>query len=348
MKIVFFIGSMHNGGAERVISILANHYAEKGCDVDIALLLDGKIGYDIDKRVKTVELFCSDGSYAKNIIPWLCKIRSYIKKSKPDRIISFIGRINVLVLAACTGLKIPITVSERSNPQYDGRSKTMLGICGHFYKKAKNVIFQTKFQASCFPGIAPKNGIVLPNPVRVNAQKKENDAISIVTAGRLNPLKNHEMLINSFADVCKRFPDATLTIYGEGRLRQKLTEHIGNMGLEKNVFLPGNVSDLHERIASATMFVMTSEYEGLSNALVEAMMIGLPCITTDYDGADEVISDGVDGLIVKRGDTEQLTNAMLTLLNDEGLRNSLSENAVKTSEKYRYEAVLKRWDEVIE
>jgi len=348
MKISFFIGSLRRSGAERVISILANHYASKGWDVEIALLLDMTVGYELDERIKVVNLNVGKGSYLKRMPLWLNKIRSYVKTSKPDRVVSFIGRINVLVLNALRGLKVPVIVSERNDPKHDGRGSFMLWLCNESYKKASAIVHQTKYEESCFsPKLAPKSHIV-PNPVSVNADLKEPSGRRVVTAGRLLPQKNHAMLIDAVGKVKEDFPDVKLDIYGGGSLMDELTQKVKKMNLEDTVTLHGGVSDLHEKIADASVFAMTSEFEGLSNALLEAMTLGLVCISTDYPGADEVIAHNENGILVPCGDDEKLAEELKRIFSDKDLEQKLRNSAKEASEKYTLKEVIKKWEAVIE
>ncbi len=350
MKISFFIGSMAGGGAERVISILANHYSEKGWDVDIALLLKNEVGYKLNENINIVDLSGKSQSYIKNAIKWVFDIRKYLKKRKPERIVSFIGRINALVLMSTFGIKIPVIVSERNDPKHDGRGNFMLKLCNISYgfKHCKAIVHQTKYEESCFDSsLAPKS-YVIPNPIEVKTEKGVSQKGRIVTAGRLGPQKRHTMLINAITQLNDEFPEIKADIYGDGELKNSLQELIDNNNMSDRITLRGNVSDLHNQISTADIFVMTSDFEGLSNALLEAMMLGLPCISTDYPGADEVINDGVNGLLVPMGDEEKLAQAIKRVLNDDELRENLSKQALLTSENYKKDIVLKLWENVIE
>lgn len=346
MKITFFIGGMHRGGAERVISILANHYASKGWDVDIVALLYSGVDYELDNRVRIVEIIHS-GSYIKGLRKWLKQIRRYVKREKPDRVVSFIGRINVLIRIALIGLNVPIIASERNDPRQDGRGKLMLWLCNQCYKHVSAVVFQNKYERSCFSKKIETKSHIIPNPVHVACSQQEPIGCRIVTAGRLLPQKNHKMLIEAFSIVQKHKTQATLEIYGDGILHDELQNQINELGLSNSVTLCGNVSDLHERIATAAVFVMTSEYEGQSNALLEAMMLGLPCISTDYPGVEEIITNGDNGLIVPRGDSTRLSEAIIQLIDDQNLNKSIRINSIRTANAFKKETVLTLWEKVI-
>lgn len=349
MKIVFFIGSMGRGGAERVISILANHYAKKNWQVEIILLLDNLVKYELDDKIKIVDLSLK-GSYLKNLFYWIFYIRRYIKEKKPDRIVSFIGRINYLVLTASIGMKIPIIVSERNDPKHDGRNKFLQFYGNICYRLAKAIVFQTNYEKLCFDKVLYEKSFIIANPVEISCSPVKNfsDNLEIVTAGRLRSQKNHEMLIKAFNIVNKKFPSLKLKIYGEGHLKNKLQSLIENYNLSDKIKLCGNVSDLHERISNSTIFILTSNYEGLSNSLIEAMMLGLPCITTDYSGANEIIKNNFNGIIVPKNDVLFLANQIIFLLENKNLRKKLSKNGLEIAKNYKKEIILKEWEKIIE
>ena len=349
MKITFFIGHMGFGGAERVISLLANDYCRRGWETEIVMLLSSDLAQKLEPGVRLIDLSFGGGSYAKRAPAWLKEIRRYLKKEKPDCVVSFIGRINALVLLAGLGLKMPIVVSERNDPRHDGRGKGMLMLCDRLYRTARAVVFQTKAEMECFSDAVKDRGVIIPNPVSVEGvSRREPEGFPVVTAGRLAAQKNHKMLMNAMEILRREIPEAKCTIYGEGELRQELERYVREKGLENTVFLPGHALDIHEKIADASVFVLTSEYEGLPNALIEAMMLGIPCITTDYPGSEEVMEDGVTGLIVPRGDAEALARKLIALALNRELGEALGEKARQEAEKYRTENVIARWQNVIE
>ena len=347
MKISFVIGSLNRGGAERVISILANHYVEKGWEVDIILLLENCVEYELDRRVRIVD-FTKDGKYIFSLTYWLKKLRLYFKQEKPDRIVSFVGRINVLVLTAKFGIKIKTIISERNDPKHDGRGKILLLYTNFIYKTADAIVFQTKYEQSCFNKSLHVISHIIPNPVSVNCLQHNIKKGKIVTVGRLAYQKNQKMIIEAISRLKDEAPNIELYIYGEGALRETLEQCIKEFGVENRVYLPGNIPDLHEKISDADMFVLSSNYEGLSNALIEAMMIGLPCITTDYPGASELIQDGVNGLVVSCGKVDEMVAAIRMLILDDVARCLFARNAKSSSRQYEFSSVLTQWDAVIE
>ena len=348
MKISFFIGGMRRGGAERVISILANDYCARGWDVDIVLLLQNAVEYDLDSRIRIVSITKKSGSYLKNAPRWLGGIRKYLKERKPDQVVSFVGRINALVLTASWGLKIPVLVSERNDPKQDGRGAFMQWYCNRIYHCAKAIVYQNEHEKSCFSKSLEQKGCIIPNPVSVAAEKA-GSSMTVATAGRLIEQKNQKVLVSAMAQVHKAYPDVKCRIYGEGNLREPLQTQINELGLQDVVTLEGNVKDIHARLSQCGIFALTSNFEGLSNALIEAMQVGLACITTDYPGARELITDGENGLVVPMNDADTLAKAIIKLIeNNNRCADTLAKQGQTFAARFNAETVLAQWHTVIE
>lgn len=353
MHIVFFIGNLKSGGGEKVLSMLANYYVEQGNSVDIALLLSNevdKIHFGLSDKIKIVDLSPqSNKNYWINVIAWLSKIRIYIKETKPDAVISFFGRINALVLTALHGLKIPIIISERNDPKNDRRGRFMYYYCRWIYKKASAIVFQTSYQQSCFPPEYGMKSYIIPNPINILPQPNVSETEGlVVTAGRLNSQKNHKMLIDAMSIVHMNNPNIQCIIYGEGELRTELQEIIESEKLTEVVRLEGMKSNVLDYVAKAPVFVMSSDREGLSNALMEAMMLGKVCISTDYPGVEDLIEDGKTGFIVPRGDAESMASKILEVLSDNNGHNYVIRN--KSREKilgYDASNILEKWNNVL-
>ena len=161
------------------------------------------------------------------------------------------------------------------------------------------------------------------------------------------PQKDQALLIEAFAELRADFPDVSLTIYGEGPSRPGLEQLVREKKLEERVFLPGNEPEVFERIADAQVFALSSRYEGMPNALIEAMCLGLPAVSTRVSGAVDLIREGENGLLTDVGSKEQLTEALRRLLGDAALRRRLAENAVALNETLQADAILDQWTEVI-
>lgn len=347
-RIVFLIGSMGRGGAERVISILANSYAEKGWVVNILTLLDDNNDYELNTSVNVIPICDVGKSRIRQLPKWIYGIRRYIIENKPDRIVSFIACINIITLLSCVGLHKRIVISERNDPNADGRS-TVVRLATHLlYPLSDYVVFQTKWAQSCFSEKIQKKSVIISNPINVTVKATNNKMKKIVAVGRLLEQKNHVMLISAFKKVHDDYPDYKLYIYGEGNLRDTLTKQIRELELTEAVFLPGNVSNIHEKIADAEIFVLSSNYEGLSNALLEAMMIGLPCISTDCAGSNEVIQNRKNGIIVPIGSEKELIKAIKSLISDYDTRSKISQGALNTSKDFNMDIIVQKWQKIIE
>lgn len=347
-RIAFILGSMKRGGAERVVSILSNHYSRKGWKVDILLLLSNECEYNLEQNIRIIPLANEGNTRIRQIPKWLYGIRSYLRKYKPDTVLSFAARINIIASIANIGIKNNFVVSERNDPLLDGRSIFVRILTNLIYPFTDKVIFQTKKAQSYFNRRTIENSVVIYNPVEVGDRATYVASKKIVAVGRLEEQKNHKLLISAFKNIHTLFPEYKLYIYGEGTLRQSLEEMIIKLGLRDAVLLPGNIRDVHKKMSDAEMFVLSSNYEGLSNALLEAMMMGLPCISTNCLGSNEIIIDGENGLLVPLNDVNELTSAMKRLILKRNFAIMLGKKAKHTSEKFKSTNVIKEWEQVLE
>lgn len=347
-NIMFVLGSLGRGGAERVISILANEYANNGWNVSICMLLNGRVGYDLNDTIELVDMSGNTESRIKRLPFWISSIRKYVKTKHPTVIVSFAARINIISIISCLGLHKKIVVSERNDPKYDGRGIVTSVLTRLLYPRAFAVVFQTKRVMSYFNEKIQKKSIIIPNPIKVTAfvDKVQNE--KIVSVGSLKPQKNHLLLLDAFEKVIIKYPQMTLTIYGEGECRKELEAYIKKEHLEKKVFLPGEKANVHEEIKDASMFVLSSDYEGLSNALLEAMMMGIPCISTNCAGSDEYIENEVNGLLTPVGNSDGLASAMIKYIENESLRKQCGMNARKVIDRVGVDNTLYQWHKIID
>ncbi|MEG0034730.1 glycosyltransferase [Anaerorhabdus sp.] len=339
-RIAFILGSMGQGGAEKVISVLSRDYAGLGWDTDIIVLLDNRVSYDLHPNTRIIDFSGNTPSRIKRLPIWVKKLNSYVKTNRPDILLSFTARINIITFFACRKDVKKLYVSERNDPRYDGRSKLVDIFTKILYPRTNGVIFQTEYVKSYFSKI--KNSCVIPNPIYIETKASKKRENRIVSVGSLKNQKNHKLLIESFMEIKDEFPEYTLTIYGEGALRNDLEYQIEKNNLTGRVFLPGGKKNVHEYISDAKLFVLSSTYEGLSNALLEALAMGIACISTDCAGASEYI-DGMNGMVVPIKDKIELSNAIRKMLNDDNYRKMCEKNAIITSFKFDYNQVLNKW-----
>jgi len=330
-----------------VISIIANRCAQDKWDVSILMLLTNRCEYPLNSAIKLIDLTGKSGSRMKKAPYWIRELRERMRLEKPDVVVSFVARINLLTLFAARGLHQRVIISERNDPAMDGRSVFVKIGANLLYPKADEIVFQTERAKNYYKKRIAEKSVIIGNPIQVNVRASLIKKDKIVTAGRLMPQKNHKMLIDAFSRVHQDFPEYKLYIYGEGDLRCKLEKQIREFGLEGYVFLPGNMADIHERFSDAKLFVLSSDYEGQSNALLEAMTMGLPVISTDCAGSDEVIRNGESGLLVPVGDTSAIEAAIKKLLGDEKLCVKLGAQAVRDVEKFDAEYILRQWCDLL-
>ena len=343
-KLIFFDGTLGAGGAEKVISLLSNKLYSNGEKIEILLYYDSEIFCQINPNIKIVKIEKETGS--KNILKNLLYMRKYIKENA-EIVISFIAIFNIYALLAMFGLKIPIIVSDRNDPRKIPKKKIWRIIRNFAYNFADGIVVQTRHNKEYFCKGVQNKSIVIYNPVDLNDNygialhtRKEK---SIVSVGRLTEQKNQKLLIKAFSEVNRIYPDYTLIIYGDGPMRGDLERYVDELNLSSKVKFPGEIKNVHEAIKSAEMFVLTSKYEGMPNALIEAMCLGLPVISTRVSGANELIENKKNGLLIDVGSVEQAKDAILLYLNDSELKNKCAINAVDVKGKLCIDEITNRW-----
>ncbi len=346
-RIAFVLGGMSNGGAERVVSLLANYYAKQGKVVDILTLLSKKCTYQLEPNVKIISLANEEKSRKLQVFQWIIGIRRYHKENRPYRIVSFFAKINVVVMIALCRYIGDVVVSERNDPAKDGRGFFCRAITNILYPKTKRVVFQTKWAQSCFNQSVINNSEIVQNPITQISMQNVEKTKTIVNVGKFSDQKNHRLLINAFAQIADAFPKHELVIYGEGAKRQELEAMINGLGLSDRIKLPGWTSEIYKKVATSELFVLSSNYEGFSNALLEAMMIGIPCISTNCAGSNELIADNVNGLLIPVGGLDELVCAMRTMLENPALSAKLAKQGKNDVQKFGVSKIIGRWENVI-
>lgn len=345
-RIVFFIGALGNGGAERVISILTRKYVDMGIPVEIVLYYDEEPFYQIhpDVKITYIERETKSTNVLKNVL-WL---RRYVRRTA-GVLVSFLAQFNMIALVAAFGTKIPVVVADRNDPRHMPKQAPVRIARNWLYHLADTVVVQTQHNQDYFSKRLQKKCRIIFNPVDLQEQKglalRTEKKPRIVSAARLMKQKNQLMLIDAFGRIKKDFPDYTLTIYGEGPFRPELEKRIQELGLQDSVMLPGKVQNVFECIADAELFVLSSNFEGMPNALIEAMCLGLPVISTEVSGATDLIRHGENGMLVDVANTEELTDAMQQMLKDSQLRQSCAQNALEINERLQLDGIIRQWQD---
>lgn len=345
-EIVIVTGSMARGGAEGVIAQVSFGLAEKGWTIHIIGLLFNEVGYKLHPRVDFRCLADRQRSTSSDSLKLVLRLRRTIKEINPDVVVSFMAKMNIITRYALVGTGIRFIASERNDPSV-GRGYIYRRLVEKAYSAADTVVFQTSRAKNYFPTNIQAKSAIIPNPVQIMPEAYPIPKNRIVSVGRLSRQKNHKLLIDAYVEILKFYPTFELDIYGAGELEGEIRNYIHDKALDNMIHLKGKVDNIPDHIKDAYMFVHTSNYEGFSNALLEALAIGLPCISTNCAGADDAILDGVNGLLVPVGDCEALIKAMKKLLSDIHFARDLGKNARKSAERYSATYIVDQWEEII-
>lgn len=345
-KVMFVMNQMTSGGAERVVSILANNMIDYNFDVSLVITFTSDIHYNLNSNINIINLNISrNSSQIDRNLKEIRELISTFKKEKPDIIISFIRNVNSIIAAKYVG--IPIIISERNNPKYDPKSRFWRVARKLVYPFSDGVVFQTEGARLYYSKYIRDKSCIIQNPLQENMPKKEVydiESKSIVTIGRLSAQKNQKTLINAFYNIHKKYPQYKLFIYGEGELRQELEQLIRDLGIVDSVIMPGSIKNIHERIVEADIFVFTSLYEGYPNALIEAMAIGLPVISTECDyGPEDIINNDINGILVPIGDSNKLEIEIERLINDKNKRQKMGLSASNIKNELNEKIICEKW-----
>ena len=347
MKIFLYTSVLFGGGAERVLCALANNLYNNPQN-EVFLIASYKLEeeYFVNKSIK--KIYIDKSVENKNSIKQIVNLRKLIKQEKPDVIISFLPKPNFKILIASFGLKSRKIISIRNDPKVEYSSKASKMLCNLLYPMADGVVFQTEDAKNFFSEKIQKKSEIIMN--QVDDRFFETERISedyYVATGRLKDQKNYDMMINSFSEFIKECQNEKLFIYGYGTKEDeyRLNSLIKNKNAENNIFIKGVSTDVPRVLSHAKAFLMCSNYEGMPNGLLEAMAVGLPCISTDCPcgGPKTVIEDGIDGILVPVGDEAEFTKALLKINNDKSYRDMLGDNAKKKSQGFKPEIVFKKW-----
>ena len=427
MKLLFVAANLGAGGAERVMSLLANQFVEKGYKVEFVFLKKDVRYYPLQQQV-TITLAnneCESDSLTKKLL-WM---RRYIKKQKPDVVFAFRISIYLVTLLSLIGIKVPVIASERIDPNYNSilekiLQRILLPLTDWF-------VVQTSTIKAYYPKFIQRKTSIIFNPVsekvfevlNENKTSYDNDddnenylntktsvdkgidtekRISqkekkIISVGRLHHQKNQKMMIEAFARVADDFPEWKLVIYGEGPERAKLEKLIASLNendsylntkiteglmvngdrlmvnddrlmvnddrlmvngdrlmvngdrlkISSRILLPGRSEKVIEEMNKSEIFAFSSDYEGMSNAVVEAFCIGLPIITTKVSGTEDFIKDGENGFLLDIGDTDGMEKAMRMLMSNEVLRRKMGEKNRMEAEQFKIEHIFQQWEDVV-
>ena len=338
---------------------MANYWAEKGWQITLLTFDDGREPpfYDLYPTVIHRTLSIPSFSVASvqsfvNSLKQLWVLRRAIKKSDPQVLISFADKVNVLTLWATFGLGLPMIVSEHSIPVRYSISRAWRILRDWTYLLATCVVVLTQDALAYFSPTVQRKGYVIPNSTVLPPDSNETEfnqrTQTVIAMGRLVKEKGFDLLLKAFANIAQKLPEWSLVIWGEGKLRAELEALRGELGLQGRAFFPGQTRNPFEEMKHAHLFVLSSQFEGFSCVLCEAMACGLPVVSFDCpNGPREIIRDGIDGVLVPPDDVEALAAAMAHLMNDPSTRRRLASRAPEVVERFGLEKVMRMWEAVI-
>jgi len=356
---------MCGGGAEHVIAILSGEMLSRGHEVTILMTSDDTIDYELDDRVVVTQISSRTGGGLKGRLARLSAIRQYYKSHRDTAYIGMETSTNIFALIAGFGLHMNITVSERIDPgKYTSQRfrNAVYGLLG------RRFVFQTSDAANYFRDMIRDRSVIIYNPIdpevlalaqRLNGQKTSVTDTSvtpdntsgpgrtqvIISVGRLNEQKDYPVLLDAFRLFCDKDDSYELRIYGKGEDEDKLKSYTEELGLTDRVRFMGFARNIWETEGNAAMFVLSSHYEGMPNALIEAMVMGIPCVSTDcpIGGPRELITDNENGLLVPIKDPDALSQAMIKLISDSSFAERLGHKASSVGDRLSPGAICDEW-----
>lgn len=347
MKILMCIDSLSKDGASRVFTNLAE-YLSINNEVLFCCSVSNIIEYPIPSTVKQVHTFSNTSNKLFRNIERIKNLNRIIKKNNPDIILSFLPRssyMNCLLKRKNTKL----VISVRNDPKTEYSKLIDKILMNLLYPRADGFVLQTNDAKKYFcKKIQNKSRIILNsvNPIFLKDNIKTSIKKKIISIGRLVEQKNHKLLIDSFINISNDISDYYLDIYGDGPLKNELEKYIQSKGMSNKIFLKGNIDNIKKVMCESSLFVLSSNYEGLPNSLIEAMSIGIPCISTDCPcgGPRMLIKDGINGWLVNVNDNNQLSKKIKYVLNNPSLAKKIGEEAKKIREVINPNIINKEWE----
>jgi len=367
-RLTLVIPSLQYGGAERVMATLADEWSDSGRDVTlITLSARATDTYRLDERVQRIALDAigtSPGPITAifSNLRRLLRLRNALRQSRPDVIVSFIDRMNVMTLLATIGWRRNVIISERTDPSRHRIGRIWSGLRRRVYRRCRGLVVQSEpVRTQMQPLVGSRPVYVIPNPVTAppgEAEQKQPSTANrrageqtpqkrtVVGMGRLSAEKGFDRLIEAFSRIAKEQTDWRLLILGEGPCRAELAELIERKQLSDLVTLVGWVEHPETVLRRSDLFVLPSRYEGFPNALLEALACGVPAVVFDVCPA-EIVRNNIDGLRVPAGDIAALSAAMSRLMSNEAERARLANNALDAIERFSQERFLAAWNTVL-
>lgn len=346
MKVLMVIKKLRYSGAYKMFMWVAKALADSGFDVTVFTYMQNDVK-ELPSNIKWIKKDLEK----RSVFSHLMAVRHVIRAEKPNCVISFLLDANILNMLACVGTKSKAIVCERNDPFKPHYH--VMKIAKPFFRLADGAVYQLPKVAQFYKNIKAPTAVI-PNPVlcKSDVQIKpfsERDK-TIVTLGRVDIFqKRHDVLVKAFAIFSQKYPDYKLVIYGDGPDEGRIKDLVLSLGLCDKVVLGGVTSNPQEAIKNAKFFVLSSDFEGIPNALIEAMSIGLPCISTDCSpgGASFLIKNNVNGIIVPVHDENALAEKMIYLVENSENAEALGAQAKQITYNFTEHIIAQKWCDYI-
>lgn len=347
MRVACIHSQIKIGGADRRLIDLANTLAKEKHEVFLYLMSDDNYwGYDIDSNIKIINIA------KKSKIPktqWFSNVFSLRKRLKNDEVdfaVSFIYPMNIQLMLAKRGTKVKTLISERGDPNKQPGGGIWKFLRDKTYGNTDGIVYQTQGARKYYIDHIGLNGKVIHNPVEIGdivAKPIGNKVIANI--GLLEPHKNQHRLIYAFSVFSKDHPEYRLRICGGGYLEDELKRYANALGVNDKIIWMGKVPDAYKVIAEDDFFVLSSDFEGMPNALMEAMALGMPCISTDCapGGARELIQHGENGLLSELDDGDDLAKKMKIMADDSGFAAEMGKKAAEIRQTHSSGYIYSQW-----
>ena len=345
-KVVIIVSNISIGGAQRIALTLSKWLRSKDIESTIVAISKSRSNYQIPKQEKII---CLGHSRALDLVRTVRLLSSTIAQEAPSLVITMGVSTSIFsVLAIRTLNNVTHIISERNDPRHFLGKPIVRYISRFLMKYADGYVFQTEDARNYYPKNIKNRGKVIPNPIFADNLPGATylyDNKTIVTMGRLTAQKNHKLLISAFAKFSKLCEGYKLVIYGSGELKEETEQYVDVLGMSESVILYDACNDVQDRIKDAAFFVLSSDFEGMPNALIEAMAMGLPCISTDCPcgGPRYLIENKINGLLVPVGDEMAIVNAMDYLANNYEFRVQIGKKATQIKRVLDADKICEEW-----
>lgn len=350
-KVMLVAATLEGGGSERVMTTLANELLEQGFEVTLVVTAPTTVAYPIDSRIEVITL---NTKYKNKLVKmWkkLTQLRQIYKKAPGVPLISFMPDVCIYNAVATLGLPNKVIMSERSAPMCnpDQPYKRVLRTLSYFF--ADICVFQTEGARDYFPKAIRKKGVIIENPLlgTFPSIDREHREKTIIMVGRAELSKNIPLFIDAMELLHQKHPEYVAKIFGKGGYKEDMIKLTAQKGLQDTILFEDFSRNIYEEYGKAFLFVSSANYEGMSNAMLEALAMGTPAVVTDCPsgGARAIVRTGENGILVPMNDAHAMCEAICRIIEEEGLWMRMSEKATGIRERLELKKIVKQWIELM-